>query len=50
MQQLLVRHLLVWMRDNILTERPELFMKDASVCGCLLSPRLPMSWQLAVHD
>lgn len=43
-QQLLVRHLLIWMRDNILTERPELFMKDASVCGCTLVSAL---WSLS---
>ena len=36
--QLLVRQLLVWMRDNLLTERPELFMKDASVCAVCSRP------------
>ena len=29
--QLTIRDLLPWMRDNLLTERPELFMKDDSV-------------------
>ena len=29
--QLDVRQLLPWMRDNLLTERPELFMKEDSV-------------------
>ena len=29
--QVTIRDLLPWMRDNLLTERPELFMKDDSV-------------------
>jgi Urm1 (Ubiquitin related modifier) len=29
--QLTIRDLLPWLRDNLLTERPELFMKDDSV-------------------
>jgi len=36
-QGLTVGKLLVWVRDNLLTERPELFMKDDTVSA----PRLP---------
>lgn len=30
-QALIIKELLVWMRETILTERPELFLKDDSV-------------------
>jgi len=30
--QVTIRELLPWMRDHLLAERPELFMKDDSVC------------------
>lgn len=28
-----IRHLLVWIKNNLLKERPELFLKDDSVSG-----------------
>ena len=35
--QVTIRELLPWMRDHLLAERPELFMKDDSVCVGLQS-------------
>lgn len=42
-----VRHLLPWMRDNLLTERPELFMKEDSVRPGILVLVNDVDWDLS---
>lgn len=41
-----IEHLLVWIRDNLLKERPELFMKDKSVRPGVLVLINDCDWEL----
>mmetsp|Transcript_10681 Transcript_10681/g.32096 ORF Transcript_10681/g.32096 Transcript_10681/m.32096 type:complete len:100 (-) Transcript_10681:1952-2251(-) len=45
--QLDVRQLLPWMRDHLLTERPELFMKEDSVRPGILVLVNDVDWELS---
>lgn len=47
--ELFVRQLLIWARDNVLTERPELFMKDDSVRPGILVLVNDVDWELSGH-
>eukprot|EP00193_Tetraselmis_chui_P000247 CAMPEP_0177761106 /NCGR_PEP_ID=MMETSP0491_2-20121128/5628_1 /TAXON_ID=63592 /ORGANISM="Tetraselmis chuii, Strain PLY429" /LENGTH=78 /DNA_ID=CAMNT_0019277059 /DNA_START=248 /DNA_END=484 /DNA_ORIENTATION=- len=44
-----MKELLVWARDNILTERPELFMKDDSVRPGVLVLINDTDWEITGH-
>lgn len=46
MDKLRMEYLLVWMRDNLLKERPELFMKDKSVRPGVLVLINDCDWEL----
>lgn len=45
--KLTIRQLLPWMRDHLLTERPELFMKDDSVRPGVLVLVNDVDWELS---
>lgn len=46
LDKLKMEHLLVWVRDNLLRERPELFMKDKSVRPGVLVLINDCDWEL----
>mmetsp|Transcript_26982 Transcript_26982/g.69293 ORF Transcript_26982/g.69293 Transcript_26982/m.69293 type:complete len:98 (-) Transcript_26982:1644-1937(-) len=48
-QALIIKELLVWMRETILTERPELFLKDDSVRPGILVLINDTDWEITGH-